>query len=194
MSQRDQRGAGTLRPSGIARVRRATTSGPMSPPADAPIAIRPAVAADVPVILRFIRGLAEYERMLPEVKATDERLRGTLFPRDGSVPSAYCVLGTLDDRPAGFALYFFNYSTFLAQPGLYLEDLYVEPEARGRGLGKALLLHLATLANERGCGRMEWCVLDWNQPAIDFYESIGARRLREWQVCRLAGEELARYR
>ena len=166
----------------------------MSRPADATIAIRPAMAADVPLILRLIRGLAEYERMLPQVTATDDRLRRTLFPSDGSAPSAHCVIGTLDGRPAGFALYFFNYSTFLAQPGLYLEDLYVEPEARGRGLGKALLLHLAALANERGCGRMEWCVLDWNQPAIEFYESLGARRLREWQVCRLAGEDLARYR
>jgi GNAT superfamily N-acetyltransferase len=162
------------------------------PEADVTSAIRPAVPADVPTILRFIRGLAEYERMLPQVEATEDRLRQTLFPGDGSAPAAYCVLGCLDDQPAGFALYFFNYSTFLARPGLYLEDLYVEPAARGRGLGKALLLHLARLANERGCGRMEWAVLDWNQPAIDFYESLGARRLREWQICRLAGEDLTR--
>jgi len=166
----------------------------MPGPADGAIGIRPAVAADVPLILRFIRGLAEYERMLPQVEATEDRLRRTLFPGAGAAPAAHCVLGSLDGRPAGFALYFFNYSTFLAQPGLYLEDLYVEPEARGRGLGKALLLHLATLANARGCGRMEWCVLDWNQPAIEFYESIGARRMREWQMCRLAGEDLAHYR
>ena len=94
---------------------------------------------------------------------------------------------------AGFALFFQNYSTFLARPGIYLEDLFVKPEHRGRGVGKALLLHLAQLANQRGCGRMEWTVLDWNQPAIDFYESLGARRLKEWNICRLAGPALSRY-
>ncbi len=159
-----------------------------------PHVIRGAEPADVPVLLAFIRGLAEYARMLDQVEATEESLRRTLFPADGSVPAAHCVLACLDGRPAGFALYFFNYSTFLARPGLYLEDLYVEPEARGHGLGKALLLHLARIANDHGCGRMEWAVLDWNQPAIDFYESLGARRLREWQLCRLAGEDLTRYR
>jgi GNAT superfamily N-acetyltransferase len=96
--------------------------------------------------------------------------------------------------PAGFALYFFNYSTFLARRGLYLEDLFVVPALRGRGVGKALLMHLARIANARGCGRMEWTVLDWNQPAIEFYESIGARRLREWQICRLTGAALERFR
>lgn len=156
--------------------------------------VRSAERADVPVLLAFIRGLAEYERMLDQVEATEDSLRRTLFPEDGSSPAAHCVLACLDGQPAGFALYFFNYSTFLAKPGLYLEDLYVEPSARGHGLGKALLVHLAKLASDKGCGRMEWSVLDWNQPAIDFYESLGARRLREWQICRLAGEDLARYR
>jgi GNAT superfamily N-acetyltransferase len=156
------------------------------------LSIRFATAADVPLILAFIRGLAEYEKLTHEVEATEERLRATLFPADGRAP-AECVLAFVDEAPAGFALFFTNYSTFLAKPGLYLEDLFVIPELRGRGIGKALLLHLAKLANERGCGRMEWTVLDWNQPAIEFYESIGARRMREWQICRLTGAALARY-
>ncbi len=156
------------------------------------IKIRPAVAADVPLILDFIRGLATYEKLLDEVEATPERLAATLFPADGR-PAAECVLAEIDGAPAGFALFFTNYSTFLAKPGLYLEDLFVLPEQRGRGLGRALLLHLARLANQRGCGRMEWSVLDWNQPAIDFYESLGARRMREWQICRLTGAAFAQY-
>jgi GNAT superfamily N-acetyltransferase len=154
--------------------------------------IRPATAADVPVILHFIRGLAEYERMLDQVEATEERLHASLFPTGGRAPEAHCAIGSVDGVPAGFALYFFTYSTFLARPGLYLEDLFVTPEYRGAGLGKALLLHLAALANERGCGRMEWAVLDWNEPAIGFYEALGARRLREWQLCRLDRATLAR--
>src|SRR5689334_17096461 len=153
--------------------------------------LRPATAGDVSLVLDFIRGLAEYERMLDQVEATEDRLRASLFPADGSTPSAHCVIGFVDGAIAGFALYFFNYSTFLARPGLYLEDLFVKPEFRSRGIGKALLLHLAKIANERGCGRMEWCVLDWNQPAIEFYESLGARRMKEWQVCRLTGAALA---
>jgi GNAT superfamily N-acetyltransferase len=154
--------------------------------------IRAATSRDVPLILDFIRGLAEYERMLDQVEATAERLRASLFPAGGGTPEAHCVIGSVDGTPAGFALYFFNYSTFLARPGLYLEDLFVRPEHRGAGLGKALLLHLAALAHERGCGRMEWAVLDWNEPAIGFYESLGARRLREWQLCRLDGQALGR--
>lgn len=157
-----------------------------------PLSIRSATAADLPLILEFIRGLAEYEKLLHEVEATPEKLRATLFPADGRAV-AECVLAFADDTPAGFALFFHNYSTFLAKPGLYLEDLYVKPELRGRGIGKALILHLAKLANTRGCGRMEWSVLDWNQPAIDFYESLGARRMKEWQICRLTGESLERY-
>jgi GNAT superfamily N-acetyltransferase len=157
-----------------------------------PLSIRPARERDVPLILDFIRGLAEYEHMLEQVEADEERLRASLFPADARAAPAHCVIGSVDGVPAGFALYFFNYSTFLARPGLYLEDLFVKPEFRGAGLGKALLLHLAALANERGCGRMEWAVLDWNEPAIGFYESLGARRLREWQLCRLDAAALAR--
>jgi GNAT superfamily N-acetyltransferase len=155
--------------------------------------IRSARPADVPVILVLIRGLADYEKLSHEVEATEERLGHSLFPADGSPAAAHCVLAEVAGQPAGFALYFFNYSTFLAKPGLYLEDLFVQPAFRGQGLGKALLLHLAKLANARGCGRMEWTVLDWNQPAIDFYESLGARRLKEWQHCRLSGPALQHY-
>lgn len=156
------------------------------------LSIRPARSTDVGLILTFIRGLAEYEKLLPEVAATEDKLRATLFPSEGRA-AAECVLAFWDDAPAGFAIYFTNYSTFLAQPGLYLEDLFVSPHLRGRGIGKALLLHVARLANQRGCGRMEWTVLDWNQPAIEFYESIGAERKREWQICRLTGPTLTQY-
>lgn len=161
--------------------------------ASMPTVIRAATIEDVPVILQFIRALADYEKMLADVEATEERLRTTLFPDSGR-PAAECVLAFADGSPAGFALFFSSYSTFLARPGLYLEDLFVDPARRGRGIGKALLLHLAQLANQRGCGRMEWAVLDWNVPAIAFYESFGARRLREWQICRLTGSALAQYR
>lgn len=157
------------------------------------LSLRAATRTDVPLILEFIRGLADYEQLSGEVVANEAKLAATLFPTDGAAPAAHCVLAFADGAPAGFALYFFNYSTFLAAPGLYLEDLFVRPEFRGRGYGKTLLLHLAKIANARGCGRMEWSVLDWNQPAIDFYESLGARRLKEWQICRLTGEALARY-
>lgn len=154
--------------------------------------IRPATRADLPLILEFIRALADYEKLAHEVEATEAKLAATLFPaNEASV--AHCVLAFHGPTPAGFALYFFNYSTWLARPGLYLEDLFVKPELRGKGIGKALLLHLAKLANAKGCGRMEWSVLDWNQPAIDFYESLGAKRMTEWQICRLTGEALARY-
>jgi Acetyltransferases len=170
--------------------------------------IRPATEADLPLILDFIRALADYEKLTPEVEATEEKLRATLFAEK---PAAECILAfspatqppdepaeahrAKEDAliPAGFAIFFTNYSTFLAKPGLYLEDLFVKPEFRGRGIGKALLLHLAKLANARGCGRMEWTVLDWNQPAIAFYESLGAERKLAWQICRLTGPALARY-
>jgi GNAT superfamily N-acetyltransferase len=158
-----------------------------------PPAIRSATAVDVPVILGLIRALADYEKLAGDVVATEELLGRSLFPRDGSAPAAYCAIAEAEGTAVGFALYFFNYSTFLARPGLYLEDLFVRPEFRGRGYGKALLLHLAKLANARGCGRMEWSVLDWNQPAIEFYESLGAKRMKEWQICRLTGETLAQY-
>jgi len=155
-----------------------------------PPLIRPATPGDLSLILEFIRGLAIYEKLLDEVEATEDRLRATLF---GPRPAAECVLAFAGEAPAGFAIYFTNYSTFLAKPGLYLEDLFVKPDFRGQGIGKALLLHLARLANTRGCGRMEWSVLDWNQPAIDFYEKVGARRMREWQICRLTGAALEQY-
>ncbi len=154
--------------------------------------IRPATVADTALIVHFIRGLAEYEKLSHEVTADEAQIRAQLFPADGR-PPAECVLAFSDGQPAGFALFFTNFSTFLAKPGLYLEDLFVEPDLRGRGIGKSLLLHLAKLANQRGCGRMEWSVLDWNQPAIDFYESIGARRMTDWTICRLTGDALARY-
>ncbi|HTO04757.1 MAG TPA: GNAT family N-acetyltransferase [Opitutus sp.] len=157
-----------------------------------PALIRAATAADVPLILAFIRGLAAYEKLSDEVHATEEKLHATLF---GPRPAAECVIASTEaDEPAGFALFFTNYSTFLARPGLYLEDLFVKPEHRGQGIGKALLTHLAALANQRDYGRMEWSVLDWNEPAIAFYESFGALRLREWQICRLTGAALAAYR
>jgi GNAT superfamily N-acetyltransferase len=155
-----------------------------------PISIRPASEADVPLILRFIRELAEYERLLHEVVATEDALRATLF---GARPAAEVVIAEEDGgEPLGFALFFQNYSTFLAQPGIYLEDLFVRPEARGRGVGRALLAHLAALARERGCGRLEWWVLDWNESAIRFYRSLGAQAMDDWTVFRLTGEPLRR--
>ena len=156
-----------------------------------PPLLRPATPADVPLILAFIRDLAAYEKLTDEVTATEAALHATLF---GARPAAECVLAfTAGGEPAGFAVYFTTYSTFLAKPGLWLEDLFVRPEHRGQGIGRALLRHLARLANTRGYGRMEWSVLDWNLPAIEFYETFGARRLREWQICRLTGEALARH-
>ena len=155
-----------------------------------PCLIRSATADDVPLILGFIRALATYEKLLDEVVATETTLHRTLF---GESPAAEVVLAEVDGRPAGFALYFFNYSTFLAQPGLYLEDLFVSPEFRGQGTGKALLLHLAQIANARGCGRMEWSVLDWNEPAKGFYRKLGARLLDDWRICRLTGAALTQY-
>jgi len=145
-------------------------------------AIRAATEGDVPLILQFIRDLAEYERLSHKVIATEERLRASLF---GSPRFAEVIIAEENAVPVGFALFFHNYSTFLAQPGIYLEDLFVKPEARGRGYGKALLMHLAQLARERGCGRVEWAVLNWNQPSIDFYKALGAVPMDEWTVFRL---------
>ncbi|MEO6004712.1 MAG: GNAT family N-acetyltransferase [Opitutus sp.] len=154
--------------------------------------IRSATPADVALILGFIRDLATFEKMLDDVEATEAKLHATLF---GERPAAECVIAlTAAGAPAGFAIFFTNYSTFLAKPGLYLEDLFVRSEFRGQGIGKALLTHLAQLANQRNYGRMEWSVLDWNERAIAFYESFGARRLREWQICRLTGPSLSKYR
>jgi GNAT superfamily N-acetyltransferase len=159
---------------------------------DPSIAIRPAAPGDVPLILQLIRELAHYERLLAEVEASEDTLRRTLFPV-GEAPAAHVLIGEVGTVPAGFAVYFFNYSTFLAKPGLYLEDLFVRPESRGKGLGKALLLHLAGLAASKGCGRMEWAVLDWNKPSIDFYRRTGAVPLEDWTTFRLAGESLRRH-
>ena len=151
-------------------------------------AIRAASEDDVPLILQFIRDLAEYERLSDKVIATEERLRASLF---GSPRFAEVLIAEEDGAAVGFALFFHNYSTFLAQPGIYLEDLFVKPEARGRGYGKALLVRLAQLARERGCGRVEWAVLNWNQPSIDFYKALGAAPMDEWTVYRLTGDALA---
>jgi len=145
-------------------------------------AIRAAVEGDVPLILQFIRDLAEYERLSHAVIATEERLRASLF---GSPRFAEVLIAEENQQPVGFALFFHNYSTFLAQPGIYLEDIFVKPEARGRGYGKALLMRLTQLARERGCGRVEWAVLNWNQPSIDFYKALGAVPMDEWTVFRL---------
>src|SRR5579872_7442819 len=134
------------------------------------IHIRSAVAADVPLILGFIRELAEYEKLAHEVVATEAVLRESLF---GARPAAECLIAESGGKPAGFALFFHNFSTFLGKPGLYLEDLYVKPELRGQGVGRKLLAHLARLAVSRGCGRFEWAVLDWNEPAIRFYQGLG---------------------
>ena len=149
--------------------------------------IRRARPDDAPIILELIKGLAEYEKLAHEVVATEDRLRETLF---GDHPFAEVIIGEEDGTPAGFALFFHNYSTFLGKPGIYLEDLFVKPKYRGKGYGKALLIHLAKLAVERNCGRLEWSVLDWNEPAIGFYKSIGAVPLDEWTVFRLTGNAL----
>jgi len=150
---------------------------------------------DVPLILRLITGLAEYEKLAHEVRATEDGLRASLFgPKpDAEVVLAYAASGysRTGDEPVGFALFFHNYSTFLGRRGLYLEDLYVVPEWRGRGAGRALLTHLARLAVERGCGRFEWAVLDWNERAIGFYKSLGAKPMDDWTVFRLTGDALA---
>ena len=159
-----------------------------------PCTIRPAVPADVPAIHTLIQGLAEYERMTDDMVATDAQLAAALFPPDGRTALVHAVVAETAHVAVGFALYFFTYSTFVGRPGLYLEDLFVQPAHRGRGIGTALLTHLAREANARGCGRMEWSVLDWNADAIRVYEAFGARRLTTWQICRLDGAALARYR
>ncbi|HMP79832.1 MAG TPA: GNAT family N-acetyltransferase [Pirellulaceae bacterium] len=159
------------------------------PPLPREVIIRFAQPTDVDTILTFIRELAEYEKMSDQVVATDQELQGTLF---GERPAAEALICEWSGDPVGFAVFFHNYSTFRGRPGLYLEDLYVRPVWRGRGLGRALLQRLALIAVERGCPRMEWSVLDWNQPAIDFYQSLGALPLNDWTVFRLTGESLRR--
>ena len=149
--------------------------------------LRQAKEIDVPIILGFIRELAEYEKLLDQVVATAESLKATLF---GDRPFAEVIIGELNSKPIGFALYFHNYSSFHGKPGLYLEDLYVQPDYRGHGYGKILLAYLAKLAVERNCGRFEWSVLDWNEPAIEFYKKIGAKPMSDWTVQRLDGTAL----
>ncbi len=151
--------------------------------------IRMATAEDVPVILQFIQELAEYEKLAHEVVATEALLHTMLF---GERPHAEVIIAEHAGEAIGFALFFHNFSTFLGRTGIYLEDLYVRPAARGVGAGKQLLTHLAKLAKARGCGRVEWSVLDWNEPAIGFYESIGAKGMSDWTVHRLTGEALDR--
>ena len=160
---------------------------PVVPAEAAGFTLRPATPGDVPLILACIRALAEYERLAHECIATEALLHESLF---GDRPSAEVLLAFAGDEPAGFALWFESYSTFLARPGLYLEDLFVYPRYRGRGLGRQLLRHLARVAVERSYGRVEWSVLDWNVDAIGFYRSIGAELLDDWRRCRLAGDAI----
>jgi GNAT superfamily N-acetyltransferase len=150
--------------------------------------IRSAVAEDCPVIFEFIKALADYEKLLHEVVATVPDLEATLF---GQRPAAEVIIAEWEGQAAGFALFFHNYSTFLALPGIYLEDLFVYPHFRGRDIGKSLLQRLAQLALERKCGRLDWCVLDWNEPAIQFYLRIGAQAMDEWTQYRLTGPALS---
>src|SRR5499427_3493645 len=151
--------------------------------------IRPATEGDVSLILSFIKKLAVYEKLAHKMTATEDILRETLF---GERRYAEVVIGYHRGEPVGFALFFHNYSTFLGKPGIYLEDLFVDEQRRGKGFGKALLIYLAKLAKRRNCGRLEWSVLDWNEPSIKFYKSLGARSMDEWNVFRLTGETLDR--
>lgn len=153
------------------------------------LSINSATERDVPVILEMIQDLAEYEKLRHICVATEDQLRRTLF---GERPAAEVLIARLDSAPAGFALFFPNYSTFLAQPGIFLEDLYVKPHARGKGAGLALLRELARIAVARGCGRVEWLVLDWNEPSIQFYRKLGAVPMDDWTMFRLTGDSLAK--
>jgi GNAT superfamily N-acetyltransferase len=158
------------------------------PSAPSDLVIRFCTSNDVPLILHFIRSLARYEKLEGEMVADEAKLHATLF---GARPAAEVLLAEVGGKPVGFALFFATYSTFLAKPGLYLEDLFVEPEARGQGIGQALLEHLARLAATRDCGRFEWSVLDWNEGAIRFYQRMGATVMPDWRICRIAGPALA---
>lgn len=149
--------------------------------------IKSAKIEDIPLILSFIKQLAEYEKLSHEVSATEDLLKEKLF---GSKQYAEIIIGYLDDEPVSFALFFYNFSTFLGKPGIYLEDLFVLPSAREKGIGQRMLAYLARLVKERDCGRLEWLVLDWNEPAIGFYKQLGAKALDEWTVYRLGGEAL----
>ena len=153
------------------------------------VRIERATERDIPIILQMIRDLAEYERMSDEVVATPEGVRESLF---GDRPEAEVIIAYANDQPAGFALFFHNYSTFLGRRGLYLEDLFVKPAFRGCGIGKRLLIELARMAIDRGCGRFEWTVLDWNEPAIGFYKRLGAQSMDTWKIMRVTGDALTR--
>ena len=153
------------------------------------LSIRSASATDIPLIAQFIRDLAEYERLAHEVRFDEAVLEAKLF---GTRPYAEVLIGEIDGSPQGFALFFHNFSTFEGKPGVYLEDLFVRPEARGAGLGKALLKKLAAIAVERDCARLEWSVLDWNEPAIQFYKALGAKPMDEWTIYRVDGTALAK--
>jgi GNAT superfamily N-acetyltransferase len=154
------------------------------------VSISIANESDIPTILQFIRGLAEYEKLSHQCVATETALRETLF---GPHKFAEVLIARMNDVPVGFALFFHNYSTFLARPGMYLEDLFVLPEYRGQGAGKALLKQLAKIARERNCGRLEWSVLDWNEPAIGFYKRIGATVMPDWRICRMTAEQIEKF-
>jgi GNAT superfamily N-acetyltransferase len=156
-------------------------------PPPPPFTITPATPGDVPLVLSLIRELAEYEQLAGEVRATEPLVEHALF---GPSPVAHAVIAREGTTPAGFAVYFFSFSTFLAQPGLYLEDLFVRPQFRRRGLGRQLLAHVARIAVERGCGRLEWSVLNWNELALRVYRSVGAQPMSEWTVQRLTGQAL----
>ena len=153
------------------------------------VSIRPATPADLPLIAEFIRDLAAYEKLSHEVRFDEAKLGEKLF---GPRPYAEVLIGELGGAPQGFALFFHNFSTFEGRPGIYLEDLFVRPEARGSGLGKALLAHLAQLCSTRDCARLEWSVLDWNAPSIGFYQSLGAKLMDEWTVMRVDGDALTK--
>jgi GNAT superfamily N-acetyltransferase len=155
----------------------------------ASLQIEPAVPADIPDIVGLIRELAEFERLIDQFIATADRMHESLF---GAKRYAEVLMARLDGKAVGFALFFHNFSTFRAQPGIYLEDLYVRPAFRGEGIGEALLKRIAKLAVERGCGRFEWSVLDWNQRAVDFYKALGAEPLNEWTMFRVSGDNLNR--
>lgn len=154
---------------------------------NAKFCIRTATVEDVPLILQFIKELAEYEKLADAVTATEELLRNTLF---GARQTAEVLLGFEGAEAAGFALFFHNFSTFIGKPGIYLEDLFVRPSFRGRGYGKALMVHIARIAEQRDCGRFEWSVLNWNTPSIEFYRSLGAKPMDEWTVQRMTRTEI----
>ena len=161
------------------------TSG--DPAAD--LRIQPATPGDVPLLLTFVKELAEYERLTDEVVATEDVLRESLF---GPRPAAEALIAYRGNEPVAFAIWFYNFSSFLGRPGLYIEDIYVRPHARGQGVGQAILVHLAHLARQRNCGRMEWVVLDWNEPAISFYKTFGARPMDGWTVFGLTASDIDR--